>query len=331
MRVKTSLSHSLQEMGIIVRSYRGGDERGILSVWNRSLAVDPIDMDRFVRQVLCDVNFRPEGLMVACDGDEVVGFALAIARRVPILGTDLEPETGWITALGVHPSRQGRGIGSALLDAAEEFLRNEGKERIDVSPYAPNYFWPGVDTEAYARAFALLEARGYQARYVAAAMDRNLVGFSIPDDVLAVEDQRIAEGYTFASLDPASLYDVSAFAEAEFSPDWGRAVREAIADGVPWEQIIYARDPHGAVVGFAMYGSYSGTMERFGPFGVAGSQRGKGLGKILLYRSMEAMSARGLHGAWFLWTGEKTAAGGLYLRAGFDVTRRFHVMQKRLT
>ncbi len=33
----------------------------------------------------------------------------------------------------------------------------------------------------------------------------------------------------------------------------------------------------------------------------------------------------GLHGAWFLWTGEKSSAGYLYKKVGFQVTCRFHV------
>lgn len=330
MSVGTRRNRGYSDIGVTVRTYRGGDESGVVSVWNRALTFDPIDMERFVRQVLCDVNFCPEGLQIACNGDEIVGFALAIERRLPLSGSDLEPETGWITAFGVDPTWQGRGVGGALLESAEEFLRGRGKRRVDVSPYAPNYFWPGVDAEAYDRAFSVLEGRGYQPRYVAAAMDRNLVGFHIPGDVIDVERERIDEGYTFGRLDPPSLYEVSAFAEADFSPDWGRSVREAVAQGVPWDHILYVRNPERGVVGFAMYGAYGGTLERFGPFGVAGSERGKGLGKILLYRTMEAMSARGLHGAWFLWTGEETAAGALYLRAGFQVTRRFHVLQKSL-
>lgn len=311
-----------------VRSYRGGDERGIVATWNAALTYDPIDMNRLVRQVLCDVNFDPEGLKVAVAGDEVVGFALAVRRRVPILGTDIEADKGWITAMGVQPKWQGKGVGGALVDAAEGFLQERGVKEIGISPYAPNYFWPGVDAEAYSHAHQFLERRGYVERYVAAAMDCNLVGFHIPDDVRRVQQEREAEGYTFTPLTPAALYDVIAFAESEFSPDWGRAIREAVAAGLPGEQLLCAHDPQGAVVGFAMFGGYDGILERFGPFGVAGSQRGKGLGKVLLYLTMERMLARGLHGAWFLWTGEKTAAGALYARAGFHVTRRFHVLQK---
>jgi hypothetical protein len=42
------------------------------------------------------------------------------------------------------------------------------------------------------------------------------------------------------------------------------------------------------------------------------------------------MRAQGLHGAWFLWTGEQSPAGHLYRKAGFHVTRRFDIMSKTL-
>lgn len=313
-----------------IRPYRGGDEEGIVSAWNAALVYDPIDMDRFVRTVLCDANFQPEGLQVAVSGGEIVGFALAIERRVPLFGADLEPQRGWITAWGVRPERQGEGIGRALLAAAEAFLASRGKERVAVSPYAPNYVWPGVDREAYPRAYALLEAAGYRTLYVAAAMDRSLVGFAYPEDVRRLEEERRREGYAFRPLGPALLAELVAFAHQVFSPDWGRAVREAVVQGAAWDQILVATAPTGRVVGFAMYGGYGGILERFGPFGVDPNERGKGLGKILLYKAMTAMASRGLHGVWFLWTGETTPAGSLYLRAGFQVTRRFHVMERRL-
>jgi mycothiol synthase len=37
-----------------------------------------------------------------------------------------------------------------------------------------------------------------------------------------------------------------------------------------------------------------------------------------------------MHGAWFLWTSETSAAGRLYQSVGFTVTRRFYVCKKEL-
>lgn len=316
--------------GVEIGSYRGGDERGIVDAWNRALPQDPIDLTRFIKSVLCDVNFDPKGLAVASVSGEIVGFCLAIRRRLPLGGSDLEPERAWITAFGVVPEWRRKGVGSALLDAGERFVREQGRKEVLVSPYAPNYFWPGVDPNAYREAVRFLERRGYQTLYTPVAMDKRLVGFAVPQEIEALQAERVGEGYHFGPLTPEYIYDVIEFANQAFNPDWGRAIREAIRDGVPLEQCLIAADERRRIVGFALFGGYDGILERFGPFGVDPSQRGKGLGKILLYRTLEAMRARGAHGAWFLWTGEATAAGQLYLKAGFEITRSFRVMKRQL-
>ena len=183
---------------------------------------------------------------------------------------------------------------SALLDAGERFVREQGRKEVLVSPYAPNYFWPGVDPNAYREAVRFLERRGYQTLYTPVAMDKRLVGFAVPQEIEALQAERVGEGYHFGPLTPEYIYDVIEFANQAFNPDWGRAIREAIRDGVPLEQCLIAADERRRIVGFALFGGYDGILERFGPFGVDPSQRGKGLGKILLYRTLEAMPLVGL-------------------------------------
>ena len=187
---------------------------------------------------------------------------------------------------------EGGGSGAPCFRRPERFVQAQGRKEVLVSPYAPNYFWPGVDPKAYPEAVELLERRGYQTLYSPVAMDKNLVGFFVPPEVEALEAQRTREGYRFGPLAYEYLHDVIAFAEEAFNPDWGRAIRDAIKSGVPLDQCWIALSGEGRVVGFALFGGYDGILERFGPFGVDPSQRGKGLGKILLYRSLEAMRAK---------------------------------------
>ena len=77
--------------------------------------------------------------------------------------------------------------------------------------------------------------------------------------------------------------------------------------------------PMEAVVGWAMYGSYPDTPSRFGPFGVSPTQRGKGIGAVLLDRTLATMSRVGLADAWFLWVERDSPAEKLYRRAGFEI------------
>lgn len=315
---------------VTVRPFATGDDRLILDLWQRCLPADPVDPDTFAVKVLADPNFDPEGVLIATSEGRPAGFVVAMARRVP-LGPDgdLEPTIGWISVFGVVPEARHQGVGKALFDAAETFLRTKGHTRVEVAPYAPNYFWPGVDRALYPDAQAFLRERGYRQLYEAVAMDKNLIGFAIPEDVLAVKRAREAEGYRFVPLSPRYVRGLIEFNERVFYPDWTRAMRETILRRVPWDRTLLCVRGED-VVGFAQYGAYDHVPDRFGPFGVDESLRGTGLGKVLLYLTMEAITAKGFHDTWFLWTGETTPAGYLYHRAGFTVTRTFDIFARDL-
>jgi GNAT superfamily N-acetyltransferase len=311
------------------RNYEPGDELHIVRLWNDCLSTDPITKTRFRNLVLLDVNFDPRGMKLAFDDEDLIGCVYAVRRRLPMYQTDLESDNGWIPYFFVHPDYRRRGVGSNLFQQAFEFLAENGRKQVFFASYAPNYILPGIDKETYPDAYRFLKHLGFETLYSPVAMDRSLVGFSIPPEVKELKAKRQAEGYEFYTAEDKDLYEVIEFANTKFNPDWGRAIREGILQGLPLNRILIARDQT-KLVGFCMYGGYEGIPERFGPFGVDPEQQGKGLGKILLYECLQLMRSEGLHGAWFLWTGETSSAGHLYKKTGFQVTRRFHVMKKTL-
>lgn len=314
---------------IVYRHYETGDERAIVELWNDCLHHDPITPLRFRNMVLLDANFDPQGLRLAFAGGKLIGFVYSLRRLLPMTGTELEPENGWVTAFAVDPAWRRQGVGSRLMQDAFDFLSGHGRKYVFFSSYAPNYFMPGVDEDSYPEGYAFLLKLGFDRLYSPVAMDYSLVRYSMPDDVKALKRVREEEGYTFRLALDEDLVELIRFASDVFNPDWGRAIREGILRGLPLTAIHVAREG-GKLVGFCMHGGYEGVAERFGPFGVDPSQQGKGLGKILLHDCLANMRAQSLHGAWFLWTGEATTAGHLYKKLGFAVSRRFHVCKKSL-
>jgi GNAT superfamily N-acetyltransferase len=312
---------------ITYRAYQSGDEAGLVQLWNRCLTKDPITPVRFRNLVLLDANFDPQGLRVAVDGDNrIVGCVYAVRRLLPMHGTELEPDNGWIPFFFAAPEVRRQGVASRLMQEAVAFLREQGRTNIFFSSYAPNYITPGIDEKSYPAGYAFLQKQGFVRLYSPIAMDYSLVDYEAPADIEVLKQQRIAEGYTFGHAADGDLYEVIQFANDVFNPDWGRAIREGVLQGLPLDSILIVRD-NGKLVGFCLHGGYEGIKERFGPFGVDPGQQGKGLGKILLYDCLTNMRAQGLHGAWFLWTGETTNAGYLYKKVGFSITRNFHVMK----
>ncbi|MFS0863069.1 GNAT family N-acetyltransferase [Fredinandcohnia sp. 179-A 10B2 NHS] len=312
---------------ITYRYYQSGDEQSIVTLWNDCLTMDPITQQRFRNLVLLDANFDPQGLRIATDNEKIVGCVYAIRRLLPMEGTELEPENGWIPFFFVHPSYRKAGVAEKLLNDGVEFLASQGRKNVFFASYAPNYILPGIDEEAYPEGYAFLVKQGFEKQYSPVAMDRSLVGYAPASDAMKLKVKREQEGYTFLQAQDKDLYEVIQFANKTFNPDWGRAIREGILQGLPLHRILIARDGE-RLVGFCIYGGYEGIPDRFGPFGVDPDQQGKGLGKILLHECLKNMRSEGLHGAWFLWTGEKSAAGHLYKKTGFEVTRKFHVMKK---
>lgn len=51
------------------------------------------------------------------------------------------------------------------------------------------------------------------------------------------------------------LTSLIAIAGNAFSPDWARAIREAVVAGLPPHLIVVARDPAGQILGWAMHGT----------------------------------------------------------------------------
>ncbi|MGM7670312.1 GNAT family N-acetyltransferase [Microbacterium sp. A93] len=314
---------------VTYRGHRSGDAVRLADLTAVAMPRDAISADWFTHTVLLDPNFDPDGLIVAVDADtdDVLGFVYAV-RAGRGIGPD--PDGGWITIGCVDPHARRQGIGTELLRRAKSFLAGKGAKWINYAAYPLAYFVPGLDAQAYPEAAALFEKNGFQKLYTAAAMSINLSEYAMPEEVRELRATRVAEGYSFAAAGPDDLPETLSFASQRLAPDWGEAVRDSVLQNGRIDRVIVARHPDGQMVGFATYGAYRGLRERFGPYGVDESCRGTGLGKVLLHDTLTRMRAEGAQSAWFLWTGEESPAGHLYLRSGFHITRRFDVLRADL-
>lgn len=316
-----------------LRPFQRGDLVPLAEAWTRAAPLDPITPDRLLRLVLLDRNADPSGLTVAVLDGSVVGAASCVRRVVAEHGGDLEPGLAWLPFFFVDPRAGGRGIGRALVRRTMAWARERGAHRIRFSDYTPGYVLPGLDRHRYAAADRLLASLGFHPRTDVVAMERRLTDHRVPGHVRERQSGLAANGIHFHTPAPEDLPGLVRLA-GQFSYDWARAIREAVLGDSPLERILVATrhrgDTEGEPVGWAMCGTYEGVLERFGPFGVRPEERGSGIGEVLLHLTLERMRALGAHSAWFLWTGLDTPAGRLYLRAGFEVTRTFTLLEAEL-
>lgn len=310
---------------VTIRPFHGQDEAALLKLWNQTLTHDPIHESVFRTRVLLDLNFNPQGLLIAETGGEMVGFVLSIARQVPLFLQGLEEDRAWITAFGVHPDYRRQKIGSRLFQSAMGRL---APRQVWISPYTPNYFIPGVDVEAYPEAIAFLQSTGWETTSKPISMRVELTGFQIPPE-LVEQEARLAQEYqiTIQPVGTADLPELMPFIAAHFGWDWVRFAQEYLNElfGPGSDEICFLVARQGQrIVGYCQQ-----RRERFGPFGVDPKMRGLGIGRLLLFHCLADMLTRGFHCAWFLWTGADAAR--LYTLAGFQPVRQFAVMRHQNT
>ena len=314
-------------MDFTVDAYRPGDLRGVLDVLAGAMPADPISEAKFVRQVLLDHNFRAEGAVVARRGNEVIGFCLSIVRHVPLENAPMDAERGYVTLMGVLPAHQRRGVGAAMLGRAEQYVRAHGRKLLMIAPYAPGYFICGVDVNAYASGLGFFRKHGFAEVYRPIAMEVPLWSWSYPDWLAEKRRKLEADGVTVERYRPELTLPVLEFTAREFAGEWVRVYRDAM------HRIMLGDTPARVAVAHQDYkvlGVSHHDNERFGPIGVAASERGRGLGHVLMYETLSAQRLAGFRTAWFLWSDDKTASR-LYTAAGFREVRRFALLKKELS
>lgn len=302
---------------------------------------EAFNSERLATEILWDQNWEPHGTFVLREhiegaqgrlGDGAVrGFCVALHRQIPLPHTPMDSDRGYITLFGVDERVRRRGYGTELLLAAEQYLRVEGAKASLISPYAPGYFWPGVDVERYPEALAFLVSRGYKEISRPLAMQTQLDRVKRPEwlrqKVAALRSGKEST-VVIKEYSPDLVPFIHEFMVDEFPGDWERWVRDAALDihagRSKSNRLLFAWDNQkNAIVGFVHWNN-----ERFGPVGTSVNERGRGIGAWLTFEALEQMRSAGKQVAWFLWTDDRTAR--LYQEAGFQETRRFAVMSKDL-
>ncbi len=129
------------------RAFRNGDPPALAELWNRGVpefgAVRPLSPHEFDEMVLGKLHFEAEGLILAEDGDQLVGFVHAGFGPESLEGPArrLDRELGTIAMLVVDPEHDDPALEQGLMDEAEDYLRRRGAKVVyaggqsDFSPF----------------------------------------------------------------------------------------------------------------------------------------------------------------------------------------------------
>ncbi len=130
---------------IVYRPFHNTDPPKLIDLWNaadlgRGAAIG-FSCDAFDSLVLAEPYFDRRGLIVACDGDDVIGYVHA-GFGANDAGSALDYTAGVICIVMVHPRYRRRGIGRELIVRAENYLTSRGAVELfagEAPPRCPFY------------------------------------------------------------------------------------------------------------------------------------------------------------------------------------------------
>lgn len=299
-----------------LRPYQGWSTDGdaVLAIWNAAMGEQfPLDSRLWRQNIDDDPHHDAEGIVVARDGEEVAGIAVARVQKVPLGLQPMAADKGWINSIAVAPAYQRKGIGTSLLARAKKWLVQQGVGEIGVGG-DPGHFFPGLpSSQPGARAF--FDARGGVA-VGAPCFDlmRDIREFRIPamiDRVMsrnlhfritAATNRTVPALFEFlrATFPGRWLYETQMRVETERSPQDIQVIM------IGSRCVGFAHTFHGgsARIGPSIYwrkllGTHYGGL---GPIGVAPDVRNTGLGFALLCESIERLRTLGVQKMAIDWT-----------------------------
>ncbi len=200
---------------IRLRPFLNTDPPAIAEVWRSQPPMrgmmQPMSLELLDRLVLSKTYFDRQGLIVAEDGDQVVGFAHA----GPVSDCDCRNTdfSCGVTCMVLTTPQCDEAVRASLLQACEEYLTARGATLLKGGPAFPaDPFYLGLYGGANlcgilksdAAATALFESAGYKPARTWSVMQRDLSGFR---PVIDRKQMQIRRKFTIgANLDPCAAH-----------------------------------------------------------------------------------------------------------------------------
>lgn len=208
---------------------------------------------------------------------------------------DGDPAVGHLDLLAVEPGARRRGVGTALVRAAEETLAGLGVREVRWAGNPPCYVLPGVDVR-YTPALCLAESLGYERYRAAQNMTADLATADL--STAADEERLAAQGVSVRRATPDELPALRAWALGAFNASWAWEIEQSVLRPGAGCHVAWRGD---AVLAFAGHGANRPSW--FGPMGTDPAARNLGLGRVLLRRCLADQRDAGHASAQIGWVG----------------------------
>jgi predicted N-acetyltransferase YhbS len=221
----------------------------------------------------------------AVEGDRLLGVAVGAMHGPP------KARQGFVKLALVKPTARRRGVGAALFGALESRFKALGAGRARVGECPPPYVAGGVDALDTAAHCFLLQ-RGYERCGTVIDMTADLRRFKA---AYSPADRALMAQAGLRRAGRPERAALMALLKREF-PWWVTEVSLALERGS-----VHVAGSGAAIEAFACGG---GTHPGwFGPMGTAKAGRGRGLGRLLMWRCLEGLRDQGHASCRIPWVG----------------------------
>ncbi len=307
-----------------IRTFCDSDWQSLLALYNQIMQHDQIDELFFVQHLLLNPNITPENIFILEDNDSIVGWTVGMTIQKALDCWSVMAEKNRNTGFIMPPVAFELDTALQLIAAAEKFLTAQGCTRIRCG--LPGYtLWPnGIDKSVYPLLHKAFELSGYTVAGYSHSMERSLENYSMPLEY----QQRIAElakdGIVIKTADVFDLLPLRKML-AHSAPQWMHLICRKAEQNKLHEMIVVRKDDE--ILGCCQY-NYFGMVDRIGPFRVADSMKGRGIGTLMIARLLEIMAQKNIKHAWFASCVKDLVY--FYGKNGLQVFRKKSVLVKEL-
>jgi GNAT superfamily N-acetyltransferase len=308
------------------------DYQPLIDLWNREFGfIYPISEELFIRNVIKSEDVLQDGSYIVVDSDDQpIGFVVEKTwnRTFTIPGYE---DRGWISLIYVTPNERKKGIGTLLLNKAEEEIKRLGKKTIHIGRDCENFF-PGVPFDMK-DTFNWFIKRGYNPL----GETTDLIRHVTENDQL-INTKKVDYEVRLAKRSDRDI--IIKFMEKNFPGRWLYEVEEYFKAGGTGREYLIMIDK-GSVIAFARINDQStldhlinynltwrkrfSTLGGIGPLGVDLDYRKQKLGFHMVATAVNILIERKVSDIIIDWT----SLVDFYRKFGFEVWKTYKYYEKK--
>ena len=224
-------------------------------------------------------------LLKAVEKKALVGAAIGVAHK------DGEAKVAYLKYFSVAPKLRRKGLGRQMLSELERRFQKRECIELNVGGCPPPYAQGGVEALDTGTHCFLLR-RGYERSGSIVDMQADLKKWK---PAWTAEDQKLLKEAGVRKAGPKDAAALDSMLRQAF-PHWVWEVGAALEKGT-----VYIASRKGLPVGFACA---NGTQQDwFGLMGTLESERGQGVGRVLMWKCLELLKRQGVNAARIPWVG----------------------------